>query len=74
MAIVDENYDSSSSEDEAIFVVTIRLKAADRKTLLAKSWISHRQAQGACANIVIELNYENYRKIRTISPTGQSFI
>ena len=40
-----------------------RLRAANRKTWV-KSWVSRRQTQGACANIVRELNYEDPEKFR----------
>ena len=70
MANVDENYDSSSSEDEEILLYLLllrrrrrRLRAANRQTWV-KSWVSRHQAQGACANIVRELNCEDPEKFR----------
>jgi hypothetical protein len=63
MADVNENQHSSSSEDEEILLSLLllrqrRLRAANRKTWI-KSWVSCRQTQGACANIVHELNCED---------------
>ena len=70
MADVGENLDSSSSEDEEVLLSLLmlrrrrrRLRAANRKTWV-KSWVSRRQTQGACANIVRELNYEDPEKFR----------
>ena len=70
MADVNENQHSSSSEDEEILLSLLllrrrrrRLRAANRKTWI-KSWVSHRQTQGACANIVHELNCEDPEKFR----------
>ena len=68
MADVNENQHSSLSEDEEILLSLLllqrrqgRLRAADRKTWI-KSWVSRRQTQGACANIVHELNCEDPEK------------
>ena len=70
MADVGENLDSSSSEDEEVLLSLLmlrrrrrRLRAANQKTWV-KSWVSRRQTQGACANIVRELNYEDPEKFR----------
>ena len=70
MADVGENLDSSSSEDEEVLLSLLmlrrrrrRLRVANRKTWV-KSWVSRRQTQGACANIVRELNYEDPEKFR----------
>ena len=58
--------ESSSSEDEQILLLLLllrrrRLIAANRKTWV-KQWILRRQAQGACVNIVCELNCEDPEK------------
>ena len=70
MADVGENLDSSSSEDEEVLLSLLmlrrrrrRLRAANRKTWV-KSWVSRHQTQGACANIVRKLNYEDPEKFR----------
>jgi hypothetical protein len=62
--------ESSSSEDEEILLLLLLLRrrrrclrAANRKTWV-KQWILRRQAQGACANIVCELNCEDPEKFR----------
>ena len=70
MADVGENLDSSSSEDEEVLLSLLmlqrrrrRLRAANQKTWV-KSWVSRHQTQGACANIVRKLNYEDPEKFR----------
>ena len=62
--------ESSSSEDEEILLYLLllrrrrrRLRAANRKTWV-KPWVLRRQEQGACANIVHELNCEDPEKFR----------
>ena len=68
MAAVNEMYDSSSDEGTLLLLLLLRrrrrrLRAAKR-TLWTKKWISRRQTQGACANIVRELNSEDAEQFR----------
>jgi hypothetical protein len=63
-----QHVESSSSEDEEILLLLLllrrrRLRVANRKTWV-KQWILRRQAQGACVNIVCELNCEDPEKFR----------
>ena len=80
MADVGENLDSSSSEDEEVLLSLLmlrrrrrRLRAANRKTWV-KSWVSRRQTQGACANIVRELNYEDHASQDLVAVSMTDFL
>ena len=65
-----ENLDSRSSEDEEVLLSLLLRRQRRRHLRIAnwqtwvKSWVSRRQTQRACANIVRELNYEDPEKFR----------
>ena len=68
--VCEEEFDSSSSDEEEILLLLLlmrrrrrRLRASHRK-VWTKRWISRRQTQGACANIVRELNVEDPEQFR----------
>ena len=73
--VCEEEFDSSSSDEEEILLLLLlmrrrrrRLRASHLK-VWTKWWISRRQTQGACANIVSELNVEDPEQFRQFHRT-----
>ena len=67
-AVFCKEFDSSSSEEEEILLLFLLLRQrclrAARRTVWTKRWICRRPTQGACANIVSELNAEDAEQFR----------